>query len=139
MIPDVSIIIVSWNTCDVLRDCLHSIADQTTRAHEVIVVDNNSNDGTAEMVSREFPTVILIANDANRGFAAANNQGIRMPKVDICCCSIRIQLFSIRQSIRWSIGVIGIRILGAPAAKCCKQRIQFSVRASQTLVRSICY
>ena len=76
MIPDVSIIIVSWNTRDVLRDCLHSIADQTTRAHEVIVVDNNSNDGTAEMVSREFPTVTLIANDTNRGFAAANNQGI---------------------------------------------------------------
>ena len=78
MIPDVSIIIVSWNTRDVLRDCLHSIADQTTRAHEVIVVDNNSNDGTAEMVSREFPTVTLIANDTNRGFAAANNQGIRI-------------------------------------------------------------
>ena len=46
MSPDVSIVIVSWNTCDVLRDCLRSITDQTTLLHEVIVIDKNSSDDT---------------------------------------------------------------------------------------------
>ena len=58
MSPDVSIIIVNWNTRNMLRDCLHSIMDQTHRPYEIIVVDNASSDGSAEMVSREFPAVI---------------------------------------------------------------------------------
>ena len=80
MSPDISIVIVNWNTREMLRDCLRSIVDQTERPHEIIVVDNASSDGSAEMVSREFPTVILIANDNNRGFAAANNQGMRISR-----------------------------------------------------------
>lgn len=73
---DVSIIIVSWNTRDVLRDCLGSILHQTRARHEIIVIDNASQDGTAEMVVTSFPGVRLIANRSNRGFAAANNQGL---------------------------------------------------------------
>lgn len=74
---DVSIIIVNWNACDVLRDCLCSIAEQTKKlSYEVIVVDNNSTDCSVAMVEKEFPDVILLANKENRGFAAANNQGI---------------------------------------------------------------
>jgi GT2 family glycosyltransferase len=75
--PDVSVLIVSWNTRDMLRDCLRSILNQTGQASlEVIVVDNASGDGSAAMVKTEFPQVILIENSRNRGFAAANNQGI---------------------------------------------------------------
>jgi len=74
---DVSVIIVSWNTRDLLRDCLQSIYEQATEvSFEVYVVDNASKDGSAEMVSAEFPDVRLIRNPDNRGFAAANNQGI---------------------------------------------------------------
>jgi len=75
--PDISIVIVNWNTVGLLRDCLRSIY-ATTRdlAFEVIVVDNASSDGSVEMVRREFSGAILIANDANLGFAPANNQGI---------------------------------------------------------------
>lgn len=73
---DISIIIVSWNTRDILRDCLTSIAKQTHKTHEVIVVDNASTDGTAAMAQSEFPDVKLILNDENKGFAAANNQGL---------------------------------------------------------------
>lgn len=77
----VSIIIVNWNTQHLLRGCLASIFQQTTAdTFEVIVVDNASSDGSAEMVRREFPQVILIANTSNRGFAAANNQGLRCAK-----------------------------------------------------------
>ena len=73
----VSVVIVSWNTRDLLRDCLHSINQQTRLRHEIVVVDNASSDGSAEMVEREFPEVILLINRDNRGFAIANNQGIR--------------------------------------------------------------
>lgn len=75
-VPAVSIVIVNWNTRDILDDCLKSIADQTTQSHEVIVVDNASSDGSAEMVRTEHPEVKLIANETNNGFAAANNQGL---------------------------------------------------------------
>src|SRR5262249_28352302 len=72
-------VIVSWNTCDLLRGGLCSIVHQTrTVSFEVFVVDNASSDRSAEMVRTEFPGVNLIENKENRGFAAANNQGIRM-------------------------------------------------------------
>lgn len=74
--PAVSIVIVNWNTRDILNECLTSISDQTTLSHEVIVVDNASTDGSADMVRNEHPDVHLIANEANNGFAAANNQGL---------------------------------------------------------------
>jgi GT2 family glycosyltransferase len=74
---DVSIIIVNWNTRDILRDCLSSVFKQTKGIEfEVILVDNASTDGSAEMVRVEFPKVILIVNSTNRGFAVANNQGL---------------------------------------------------------------
>ena len=72
----VSVVIVSWNTVDVLRGCLASIRDETRSCHQVVVVDNASTDGTQEMVASEFPEVELVCNTDNRGFAAANNQGI---------------------------------------------------------------
>lgn len=78
--PDVSIIIVNWNTLALLRDCLASIAAETKVPHEVIVIDNASRDGSADMVAAEFPDVVLIANDQNRGFAAANNQGLAVAR-----------------------------------------------------------
>ena len=76
---DVSIIIVNWNIRDILRDCLRSVYEQTkVIAFEVIVIDNSSSDDSVAMVREEFPQVILIENLENRGFAAANNQGIRI-------------------------------------------------------------
>jgi hypothetical protein len=78
---DVSIIIVNWNTREVVQGCLTSIYEQTRDIdYEVIVVDNASTDGSAEMVKKNFPRVILIENSENRGFAAANNQGIAIAK-----------------------------------------------------------
>jgi GT2 family glycosyltransferase len=74
----VRVVIVSWNTRDILRGCLRSIFDQTQGiSFEVLVVDNNSHDKSAEMVRVEFPEVKLIVNAENRGFAAACNQGMR--------------------------------------------------------------
>ncbi len=75
---DVSIIIVNWNTKQLLEDCLRSIYKQTADlTYEVIVVDNASTDGSVEMVRKNFPQVKTIENSQNLGFARANNIGIR--------------------------------------------------------------
>ena len=77
VMTDVSIIIVSWNTREILHNCLKSIYEQTRAIRfEVILVDNASTDSSQEMVRLEFPQVTIIANNVNRGFAGANNQGI---------------------------------------------------------------
>jgi N-acetylglucosaminyl-diphospho-decaprenol L-rhamnosyltransferase len=74
---DLSIIIVNWNTCDMLAKCLDSVF-QTVRAsaYEIIVVDNNSTDGSVDMVRAQFPSVRLIENQQNVGFTRANNQAL---------------------------------------------------------------
>ena len=80
-IIDVSVIIVNWNTKDILRNCLKSIYDEGGDvALEVIVIDNASTDGSVEMVKKDFSQAVLIENSENRGFAAANNQGIAIAK-----------------------------------------------------------
>ena len=79
--PTVSILIVNWNTREILRDCLRTVYEQTKNvAFEVIVVDNASTDGSVDMIRTAFPQALLLANYANRGFAAANNQGIEVAK-----------------------------------------------------------
>jgi N-acetylglucosaminyl-diphospho-decaprenol L-rhamnosyltransferase len=77
---DLSIVIVSWNVCALLQQCLHSIYAGLRLAGspscEIIVVDNVSSDATVEMVRAEFPSVHLIVNEENRGYPGANNQGL---------------------------------------------------------------
>ena len=91
---DLSVVIVSWNVRDLLERCLRSIGcanrlgavgegaesgnspPETGTSVEIIVIDNDSADGSAEMVRAEFPSVRVIRNSENRGFPAANNQGI---------------------------------------------------------------
>lgn len=78
---DVSIIIVNWNTALLLIQCLGSIYKTGSRySFEVIVVDNGSQDDSVSLVARDFPSVILIQNDENLGFARANNQGLSVGK-----------------------------------------------------------
>lgn len=78
---DLSIIIVSWNTKDLLRKCLSSIYYNTDKlTFEVFVIDNASQDGSPEMVEKEFPQVRLIRNKENFGFARGNNQGFLRAK-----------------------------------------------------------
>ena len=71
--PDISVVVVNWNRRDYLRACLQSLAAQRGATFEVIVVDNGSTDGSAEMARSEFD-VRVISNPDNRGFCAANNQ-----------------------------------------------------------------
>lgn len=74
----ISVIVVSYNTREHVRCCLSAIEPH----HEVIVVDNASADGSAKMVATDFPTALLIRNSNNRGFGAANNQGLKIASHD---------------------------------------------------------
>ncbi|MFG0318497.1 MAG: glycosyltransferase family 2 protein, partial [Planctomycetota bacterium JB042] len=77
-VPDLSIVVLSWNTEDLLRACLESLARiEPGLAIETIVVDNASSDGSAAMVRDRYPDVRLIVNDRNVGYAEGNNVGIR--------------------------------------------------------------
>ncbi|HEX5164554.1 MAG TPA: glycosyltransferase, partial [Thermomicrobiales bacterium] len=75
---DLTVVVVSYNTRDLLERCLVTVRDQIAclRA-EIVVVDNASSDGSAEMVTQRFPGVTVLGNDENHGFAHAVNQGIR--------------------------------------------------------------
>lgn len=76
-----SIVIVNWNAKKMLSDCLRSVVRSIDpRYDEIIVVDNGSADGSVTMVTDEFPSVRLIPNTDNRGFAAANNQGLSLAR-----------------------------------------------------------
>ncbi len=78
---DVSVIVVSWNVWSWLAPCLRSIRQALGRLEgEIIVVDNASTDGTPERVREAFPEVRLLINPANRGFPAANNQGMAVAR-----------------------------------------------------------
>jgi GT2 family glycosyltransferase len=78
---DLSIITVSWNVRDLLRDCINSVdAGRGNLNLEMIVVDSASNDGSPEMVRQEFPWVNLITSQENLGFPRGNNAGIRQAR-----------------------------------------------------------
>lgn len=80
-----TVVIVSWNTKQLLDKCLASLKQEIERSaflkdSEVFVVDNNSADGSAAMVADQYPWVKLVRNDENRGFAYANNQAMRIAR-----------------------------------------------------------
>ena len=80
---DLSIIIVSFNTRERLRENLKSIfSSEINFSYEVFVVDNNSKDGSVEMLENEFKNVKLISNQENKGFSFANNQAIKEAQGD---------------------------------------------------------
>ena len=76
-----SVVIVNYNVKYFLEQCLHSALKSARKVEtEIWIVDNNSVDGSVEMVEKKFPSVKLIANKDNRGFSKANNQAIRESK-----------------------------------------------------------
>jgi N-acetylglucosaminyl-diphospho-decaprenol L-rhamnosyltransferase len=89
-VVDLSVVIVSWNVRDLLRRCLQSLMTGVRFSPdedayqigdwkaEILVIDNCSTDGSPEMVRDEFPHIHLVANSENRGFTAANNQGLAL-------------------------------------------------------------
>ena len=141
MAQDYSFIIVSWNTKTYLRQCLDSIrADSEGLDVEVIVVDNLSSDGSAEMVQEEYPWVVLIRNDTNVGFARANNQAIAISSAKYLCLvnsDVVIHPGCLHQMKDFldsnpKIGLAGPKVLNADGT------LQASCRETPTL-RSVLY
>ena len=116
---DLTVIIVSWNVRDLLRRCLQSILTAQGLQIEIVVVDNASTDGSPEMVRAEFPQVHLLANDENRGFTAANNQGLALsqgrallllnPDTEVVGDALATMLETMRA--RPAVGIVGPRLL----------------------------
>jgi GT2 family glycosyltransferase len=83
---DLTIIIPNYNTKDLLRKCLRSIYEYTGGiTFEVICLDDNSPDGSADMVATEFPQVILVRNTTNQYYAKNNNEGMRRSRARYAC------------------------------------------------------
>lgn len=118
--PHISIIIINWNTRDILLECLKSIdAERSGPSTEVILVDNGSEDRSVEAVRERFPAVRIIENGENLGFAKANNIGIGCARGRYLCfvnSDVLLRpacmgtLFSFAES-NPAIGLIGPRIL----------------------------
>lgn len=78
---DLSIVIVNFNTKKLTTDAIHSVyQSKTNYSFEILLVDNNSSDGSVEAIRQEFPQVICIENKENVGFSKANNQAIKNAK-----------------------------------------------------------
>jgi len=78
MQPDISILIVSYNTCGLTVACIDSVISETRKtSYEIIVLDNQSKDGSAEVISKRFPEIKLIQPSSNLGFAGGNNEAAK--------------------------------------------------------------
>jgi GT2 family glycosyltransferase len=120
---DLSVVIVNWNTAHVVGDCLASVFANLGRLKvEVIVIDNASGDGSAEMIAERFPRARLIANEANGGFAAANNQGMRIARgryVLLLNPDTIVMGDVLTDALAWaeahpSVGVMGCQVMESP-------------------------
>ncbi len=77
--PNLSIIIITWKMRDLLKVCLDSIYKFTSGLEfEIILIDNNSQDGTVEMIQQDYPNIRLVKNKQNKGVAPARNQGLEI-------------------------------------------------------------
>jgi GT2 family glycosyltransferase len=129
---DVSVVIVSYNTRDVLRRCIDSLVETTRRkTYEIIVVDNCSKDGSADMIATEYPWIRLLRSPSNVGFAAGQNRGLLGARGRFCLVLNSDVLFrdnSLDGLVTYldespaDIGVVGPRIVNpdgslAPSAR----------------------
>lgn len=118
---DLSIIIVNWNTRDMLRDCLASLPAATEGlTTEILVVDNASSDHSAEMVTAEFPRVRLIESGGNLGFSRANNlalarsrgNAILLLNPDTVCPPVSLVRMFRFMNGKENVGAVGPRLVG---------------------------
>ena len=122
MTPDISVVVVSFNTRDLLRDCLLALRREMEGIpNEVFVVDSASRDGSADMVASEFPEIKLIRSTVNLGFAGANNKAFVLATgryVVLLNSDAFLRPLALRKSIDHmdedtAIGLGGARLIGA--------------------------
>jgi len=129
--PRLSIVIVNWSTRGLLRACLESIPrGAPPEPYEIVVVDNGSTDGSAEMARSAFPRVRLLANAVNEGFARGTNQGVEKARgrlilllntdVVVLPESIRILCDFLAHHPSTGVAVPQLRYPGGPVQKSCR-------------------
>jgi len=130
----VSVVIVNWNTRDLLRNCLQTLLQQKKVKTEIIVVDNHSSDGSAAMVRQEFPQVILLSENHNHGYAAGNNLGFTKATGDFVVTlnpdtelgpNVLSDAAEVLNELKY-FGVLGVKQIGKD------EKIQHSVRGFPT-------
>ena len=139
-IPEISVIIVSWNACKFVEECLDSLSRGITRTSEVIVVDNASKDGSEAMVREKFPWVHLIQSGRNLGFAKGNNLAFAHARgryVGLVNSDVNVFPGCVDTLARYldehpDVGMVGPRILNADRS------IQNSCRAFPNLWNKFC-
>jgi hypothetical protein len=118
---DISIVIVSFNTRDVLRECMQSVERESAGLRiEVLIVDNHSSDGSPEMIEREFPQVRLFRSEVNLGFASANNVALKVARgrylvllnSDAFLCPNALTIAVQHLDQQPSVGLAGARLVG---------------------------
>ncbi|MBI2984523.1 MAG: glycosyltransferase family 2 protein [Candidatus Kerfeldbacteria bacterium] len=116
--PVVTMVVVSWNVRRSLRQCLRAAEASRGIRWQIIVVDNASTDGSVDLVRRQFPRVVLIANDINRGFAAAVNQALRRSRGDVLLLNpdLVLQPRTVASMAAWflrrpRVGIIGPQLI----------------------------
>jgi len=141
---EISVIVVSWNASRFLRRCLESVRAELARCpdldSELIVVDNASSDGSADIAAREYPEAILVRNDRNTGFARANNIGILKSSGKYLClvdAQTALKEGCLRSLHRYleaypEIGMIGPRIVDS------RGNVQRSCRGFPTFWNMLC-
>lgn len=118
---DFSVIIVNFNTKELLKNCLSSVFSQVGLKFEVWVVDNGSEDGSVQMVEAEFPKVRLIRNKENLGFAKANNLALRKAEGNflfLLNSDTILEDFALAKNLDFlkrnsQVGALGIKILNS--------------------------
>lgn len=138
-VPDLSVVIVNWNTRADLNACLRFLLQDTAIRIETIVVDNASADGSADMVRAEFPHVQLVENKDNLGFAKAANQGIALSQgryVFLLNPDTEVKPGALPALVRFGddnsdAGIFGPRILNSDGS------LQYSCRRFPTLAAGL--
>ena len=138
--PDVSVVVVSWNTREHLAACLGTVAAAAgTLTTEVCVVDNGSVDGSADLVAEQFPSAHCIRNGENRGFAAAANQGLAATTGRYALLlnpDARLPERALAELVAWADAHLDVGVVGA-ALRDPDGRRQRSVAAIPSLVTEL--
>lgn len=117
---DLSVITVTWNSSELISEQIKSVISGISDfSYEQIIVDNNSSDGTIDLIKKNFPNLILIENTSNLGFAAANNQGFAHSSGEFILFlnpDMRIEERSLDRIIVWmrqhpKVGIASVRLI----------------------------
>ena len=124
--PVLSIVVVNWNTRELLEGCLDSLfTGPTDMAIEVFVVDNGSSDGSQQMVRERYPAVRLLELGSNHGFAAANNRALHQSVGKYCLLlnsdtvvtSAALQAVVAHMEQHEDVGIAGLQLLNADGSR----------------------